>query len=87
MTGVFDGWSSPEWDLWEQQPGGRWIATATSYGDFAHVYTGKVVAYMPGSEGHAMRCRLTLKRPQTGSVAGGRGECQTSDGSKVALDF
>ena len=87
VTAVYDGWSTPEWSLWQKQPDGHWTAEATSYGDFAHFYTGKVVAYLPGSEGHAMRCRFTLNRPSGGFLEGGTGECQTSDGSRVDLEF
>jgi len=87
VTAVYDGWSTPEWDLWEKDPDGQWTAMATSFGDFADFYTGKVVAYLPGSKGHAMRCRFTLNQPEAGFVEGGTGECQTSDGGAVALEF
>ena len=87
VTEVYDGWSTPEWNVWKKEPDGHWTATATTFGDFANFYTGKVVAYLPGNEGHAMRCRFTLTRPQGGFLAGGTGECQTSDGSTVALQF
>jgi hypothetical protein len=87
VTEVYNGWSAPEWDVWKNDGDGHWTAEATSYGDFAHFYTGKVVAYMPGSKGHAMRCRFTLSEPSRGFLAGGSGECQTSDKSTVELRF
>ena len=65
----------------------RWVAEAKSYGDFAHFYTGKVVATLKGSEGHAMRCRLSLPRPAEGLLGGGEGTCQTTDGSRIDLEF
>lgn len=87
VTEVYDGWSTPEWNVWEKEPDGHWTAEAASYGGFAHFYTGRVVAYLPGSLGHAMRCRFTLKQPSGGFLAGGTGECQTSDRSAVDLSF
>jgi len=63
------------------------MAEATTYGDFANFYTGGVVAYLPGSEGHAMRCRFTVNQPSGGFLDGGTGECQTSDGSTLDLNF
>ncbi len=87
VTEVYEGWSTPEWTVWEKEPDGHWTAEATTFGDFASFYTGRVVAYLPGSEGHAMRCRFTLSRPGEGFLAGGRGECQTSDGGAVDLTF
>jgi len=87
VTEIYDGWSSPEWEDWEQEPDGDWIATAKSYGEFAHFYTGKVVASLTGSEGHVMRCRLSLPRPDLGLLGGGEGSCQTSDRSRIDLEF
>jgi hypothetical protein len=87
VTAVYDGWSAPEWNIWEKEPDGQWTAEATSYGDFADFYTGRVVAYLPGSEGHAMRCRFTLNEPQGGFLKGGKGECQTTRGSRLDLEF
>ena len=87
VTQVYDGWSAPEWSVWEREPDGGWTAEATSYGDFARFYTGRVVAYLPGSAGHAMRCRFSLSRPGDGFLGGGTGECQTSDGGRVDLAF
>jgi len=73
--------------MWEHGPDGGWIATGTSYGDFAHFYTGRVVATLTGSEQHSMRCQFTLKAPETGLLAGGAGECQISDRGRVQLQF
>ena len=87
VTEVQDGWSAPEWTVWEKTPDGQWMAEATSDGDFAHFYTGRVVAYLPGDAGHAMRCRFVLEQPDEGFLAGGKGECQTSDGGRVDLEF
>ena len=87
ITEVYDGWSSPEWEAWHHDADGQWTATAQSFGDFAHFYTGKVVATLSGSENHSMRCRFTLTDPQGGGLHGGTGECQISDGARVALDF
>lgn len=87
VTAVYDGWSSPEWQVWEHDPDGEWTATATSYGDFAHFYSGKVVATLTGSEHHLMRCHFTLKAPEAGLLGGGEGECQISDRGRVHLQF
>jgi len=87
VTEVYNGWSSPEWEVWQHDPDGNWTATAKSFGDFAHFYTGKVVATLNGSEKHSMRCRFTLANPQASLLRGGKGECQVSDGGRVDLDF
>lgn len=87
VTAIYDGWSTPEWNLWEKEPDGHWTAKATTYGEFADFYTGKVVAYLPGSRGDAMRCRITLNQPEGGFLTGGSGACQTTSGSRVDLDF
>jgi hypothetical protein len=87
VTEVYDGWSSPEWEVWHHDADGQWTATAKSFGDFAHFYTGKVVATLKGSENHSMRCRFTLTDSQAGWLHGGTGECQVSDGARVDLDF
>jgi len=87
VTEVYDGWSSPEWEAWHHDADGQWTATAQSFGDFEHFYTGKVVATLRGSENHSMRCRFTLTDPQGGWLHGGSGECQISDGARVELEF
>lgn len=87
VTEVYNGWSSPEWEIWQHDPDGNWSATATSFGDFAHFYTGKVVATLEGSEENSMRCRFTLANPHTGLLRDGKGVCQISDGGRIELDF
>lgn len=87
ITEVYDGWSSPEWEAWQHEPDGDWVATATSFGEFAHFYTGRVVATLQGSEGHAMRCRLTLTNPHADLLESGHGTCQISDGGRLDLEF
>jgi uncharacterized protein len=87
VTAVFNGWSSPEWEVWEHDSDGHWTATDVSYGEFARFYTGKVLATLRGSEGSAMRCQMILKAPQKGLLGGGSGSCQISDGGRIALDF
>jgi len=87
VTAIYDGWSAPEWELWEKQPDGQWMAEATRFGDFANFYTGQVLAYLSGSRGDAMRCRFRLGNPDAGFLGGGAGECQASDGGRVDLDF
>ena len=87
VTEVYDGFSAPEWQVWNHDPDGDWTATATSYGDFAHFYTGRVLASLSGSEGHSMRCRFDLNVPLAGLSEGGTGECQVSDGGTLALSF
>lgn len=87
VTAVFNGWSGPEWEMWQHDADGHWTATGVSYGEFARFYTGKVVSTLRGSEGSAMRCQLSLKAPQNGLLGGGSGSCQISDGGKIALEF
>jgi hypothetical protein len=87
VTEVYNGWSSPEWEVWHHDADGHWTATAKSFGDFADFFTGKVVATLSGSENHAMRCQFTLTNPPGGWLHGGTGECQVSDGARVDLDF
>lgn len=87
LVEVFNGWSSPEWEELQHDPDGDWTATATTYGDFANFYTGKVVATLTGSEGHLMRCRFSLTSPDAGLLGGGEGDCQVSDLGSVRLRF
>jgi hypothetical protein len=87
VSEVYDGWSAPEWEVWQKDPDGHWTALATSYGEFAHFYTGKVVATLSGSENHSMRCRFTLANSQSDLLQGGKGECQVSDGGRIDLEF
>jgi hypothetical protein len=87
VTEIYDGWSAPEWEVWQHEPDGDWTETASSTGDFAHFYSGRVVASLRGSEGHSMRCRFSLDHPEGGLLAGGEGDCQISDGGQVSLDF
>jgi hypothetical protein len=87
ITEVFDGWSSAEWTAWERKPDGQWTAEAGGFAQLGHLYTDRIVAYLPGSDGHSMRCRFTLNRPESGFVEGGHGECQTTDGSEIELEF
>jgi len=68
-------------------PDGHWTAMATSHDAFGRFYTGKVVAYLPGNQGRAMRCRIRSNRPEGGFLQGAAGECQVSDGGSVDLDF
>ncbi len=87
VTAIYNGWSSPEWEVWKHDPDGQWTATGVSIGDFAHFYTGKVVATLSSGNGSSMRCQFTLTEPQRGLLAGGSGACQISDGGRLALTF
>jgi len=87
VTAIYNGWSSPEWEMWQHDPDGQWTATGVSIGDFARFYTGKVVAVLNSKDGRSMRCQLTLKQPQVGLLGGGSGACQVSDGGRLALTF
>jgi hypothetical protein len=87
VTAIYDGFSSPEWEMWEHDPDGQWTQTGVSYGDFARFYTGKLVATLAGNQGASMRCQLAMKAPQRGLLAGGSGACQISDGGRLSLDF
>lgn len=87
VTAVYDGWSSPEWEVWDHDAEGHWKAAGVSFGEFARFYTGKVLATLRGSEGNSMRCQLTLRQPQSGLLGGGSGACQVSDGGSLLLEF
>lgn len=87
VTEVWNGMSSPEWAVWDQDAQGNWHAEATSFGAFAHFYSGKAVASMKGSLGDSMRCQLHLLEPAKGPLAGGTGECQTTLRDHIALSF
>lgn len=87
VTEVWNGMSGPEWTAWQDGPDGSWHAVGISLGDFAELYTGKVVASMDGNEGHRMRCRLQLEDPAQGLVGGGTGRCQTTAGDRIDLAF
>jgi hypothetical protein len=87
VTAVYDGWSSPEWQMWTAEPDGGWTETGVSVGEFAAFYTGKVVATLSGGRGHSMRCQLSLNDPEGGLLGGGSGRCQVSDGGSLSLEF
>ena len=60
------------------------------YPDFAtfeRAYTGKVVAGLSSSEGHAIRCKFRVRDPQVGFISGGTGACQVSLGGHILLHF
>lgn len=87
VTEVYNGWSSPEWEIWQKDADGHWTATAKSFGEFAHFYTGKIVASLRGNQGHQMRCRFTLTNPQADLLRDGTGECQITNGERIDLNF
>lgn len=87
VTEVYNGFGAPEWATWDHDAQGHWTATNVSFGDFAHFYTGQVVASLRSQSGLAMRCRLQLNRPDRGLLEGGTGHCQLSDGGTVDLSF
>ncbi len=87
VTAMSVGWSGPEWQLWKHDADGDWTQEGVSVGEFAHFYTGKVLATLRGDRGHAMRCQLTLKDPEGGLLDGGTGRCQVTDGGSLTLDF
>ena len=87
VTEIYDGFSAPEWQVWEHDPDGGWTATGVSFGAFAHFYTGKVVATLAGNRGSSMRCQLTLREPESGLSGGGSGGCQVSSGGTLRLEF
>jgi hypothetical protein len=87
VTVIYDGFSAPEWGVWQHDAEGQWTETSVSYGDFAHFYTGKVVASLSGGGGHAIRCQFVLNEPRAGFLQGGTGHCQISDRGRIDLDF
>lgn len=88
-------WSGYDWgetmDPWWWGPAGGMpmggYMTAAYYPVFVREYTGKVVATLFGNEGHSMRCRFTLARPEEGLMGGGVGACQSSRGSRISARF
>jgi hypothetical protein len=87
VTAMSIGWSGPEWQLWKQDPNGGWTEEGASYGEFAHFYTGQVVALLRGDRGDAIRCQLSLDHPESGLLEGGTGRCEVTDGGRIALAF
>lgn len=96
---IISGWG-PVWggydggggmDPWGWGPGGGMpmggYMGETSFPIFVREYSGKVVATLFGNEGHSMRCRFTLARPQEGLLGGGVGACQSSTGSQISARF
>lgn len=87
VTTIYDGWSGPQWEVWQHDANGNWTAAATSIGGFARFYSGKVVAILAGDRGSSMRCQMSLKEPQVGLAGGGEGNCQISSGGLLRLVF
>ena len=88
-------WGDYDWgggmDPWGWGPGGGMpmggYMGEASFPIFVREYSGKVVATLFGNEGHSMRCRFTLARPQEGLMGGGVGACQSSTGSQISARF
>lgn len=55
--------------------------------DFIKLYTGRVVAWLQGDQGHNMRCSFTLANGDQGMKAGGSGECRLDDGRVITAVF
>ena len=54
---------------------------------FERNYTGKIVAGLSSSEGHAIRCKFRVNDPQVGFISGGSGACQVSLGGHILVHF
>ncbi|MBI3804719.1 MAG: hypothetical protein HY282_13260 [Nitrospirae bacterium] len=78
------GWP-PYWTDWGPY-GGPWI-NAPDFTAFRTNYSNRVVATLFGNPGDTMRCRFDLKNPPKGLSGGGTGECQTSKGEKIDVQF
>jgi hypothetical protein len=77
------GWMG--WGPWG--PGwGDWGGGA-DYATFVQNYSGKVVATLFGDRKNTMRCRFQLANPEDGMSGGGVGECQITNGDKIAAQF
>jgi hypothetical protein len=87
VTEVWDGFGAPEWNTWTHDAQGNWVATGAAFGEFAHFYTGKVVAYLKSPDGPKMRCQIELNEPAEGLLGGGSGSCQVSNGGRVELSW
>ena len=71
-------------------PGGWGGFAGGIYPDFASFernYTGKIVAGLSSSEGHAIRCKFRVNDPQVGFISGGSGACQVSLGGHILVHF
>lgn len=55
--------------------------------DFIKLYTGRVVAWLQGDRGHAMRCSFTLANGDQGMKSGGSGQCHLDDGRVITATF
>jgi hypothetical protein len=75
----------PIWDDWG--PFGAPWYEGTDFPTLVRNYTGKVVATLFGDRGDTMRCRFQLSSPEQGMSGGGVGECQVSNGGKIAATF
>lgn len=89
---LWDGynWGSEVDPWWWGPEGGMPVGGYTNvdyYPVFVRQYSGKVVATLFGNEGHSMRCRFTLVRPQEGLMGGGVGACESSKGAKISARF
>jgi hypothetical protein len=77
----------PLWAGW----GPRWRRGGWGYWDagpeFVKHYTGKVVANLSTPDGTHMRCTFRLVHPSSGMAGGGRGNCQSPDGSEIEATF
>jgi hypothetical protein len=68
------GWRRGGWGYWE--PNDQFITH----------YSGRVLANLSGPAGQ-MRCRFILVRPASGMAAGGQGQCQLSDRTRIQARF
>ena len=81
------GWGAwdPYWGDWGPYDD-PWYSGG-SMTTFRKNYSGKVIATLFDQKNNSMRCRIRLASPSEGLGGGGLGECQTSKGGVLKLQF
>lgn len=76
---LWEGWGAPystsAWSYWDKD----------SNREFVKMYRGRVLANLLSEDGDRMRCRFTLKNPNSGMAGGGKGRCQLAQ-SKTEIN-
>lgn len=79
----FWGGGVPYWGGW----GAFGPGVPNDWTAFVQNYSGRAVATLFGDRQHTMRCRLDLANPAVGISGGGVGDCRTSDGGQIEVQF
>jgi hypothetical protein len=83
----YERWQTPGYAEMGPTAGTPHAQATTTVATFAEQYDGRVVAGLDGDGSHAARCHFRLADTERGLVAGGFGDCDVTDGSRLRVSF